>query len=81
MKELLLNIEVPLSLRNQYEERTKAFEDSEDSGFDLLISENQIIKARSFGMINLKVRCEPKFKGGFFLFPRSSRIFEAFIVT
>ena len=45
---------------------------STDSGFDLFIQKNQLIPARKTTMIDLGVRCEPKFEGGYYLYPRSS---------
>jgi dUTP pyrophosphatase len=55
-----------------YEERVKKTHGTHDSGFDLLIPEDMIVPARSTMMIDLRVRFEPLFKSGYFLFPRSS---------
>lgn len=44
-----------------------------DSGYDLFFPEYITIPAKSLGFaIDLKVRCEPVFTGGYYLYPRSS---------
>ncbi len=68
-----INLEVADdSLRNEYIYKSKKTEVSTDSGFDLFIAEDMIIPARTMKMIDLKVRCEPLFQGGYYLYPRSS---------
>ena len=44
-----------------------------DSGYDLFFPEDITIPAKTLGFaIDLKVRCEPVFTGGYYLYPRSS---------
>lgn len=44
-----------------------------DSGYDLFFPEDITIPAKALGFaIDLKVRCEPIFFGGYYLYPRSS---------
>ena len=43
-----------------------------DSGFDLLIPEHTTVAAGQTVLVNLRIRCEPLFTGGYYLYPRSS---------
>jgi dUTP pyrophosphatase len=43
-----------------------------DSGFDLFMSKDVTVKPKESKMVDLEVKCEPKFPGGYFLYPRSS---------
>jgi dUTP pyrophosphatase len=43
-----------------------------DSGFDLYVTEDITIAPFSQATIDHKVLCEPKFAGGYYLYPRSS---------
>lgn len=45
---------------------------STDSGFDLFIPCDTIIPAQQNILVDLKLRCEPEFEGGYYLYPRSS---------
>jgi dUTP pyrophosphatase len=73
LEDLHLNLEIiEGSLRDEYFYKSKKTEVSTDSGFDLFIAEDMIVPARSMTMIDLKVRCEPLFRGGYYLYPRSS---------
>lgn len=70
---LVLNLEInETSLIDEYIYKSNKSEISSDSGFDLFIAEDMVIPAFSMRMIDLKVRCEPLFKGGYYLYPRSS---------
>lgn len=57
-------------LKNLYTE--KSLKPTTDSGFDLFIPENVTIEPKSSKFIDLQVRCEPRFEGGYYLYPRSS---------
>lgn len=52
-------------------EKTYSF-NSSDSGFDLFIVEDVTIDPNESKMIDLKIKCQPKFPGGYYLYPRSS---------
>ena len=72
-EQLVLNLEInEESLRDEYIYKSNKSEISSDSGFDLFIAEDMILPAYSMQLIDLKVRCEPLFKGGYYLYPRSS---------
>jgi dUTP pyrophosphatase len=43
-----------------------------DSGFDLFMPADSIIEAGQTTLVDLGVRCEPQFEGGYYLYPRSS---------
>jgi dUTP pyrophosphatase len=43
-----------------------------DSGFDLYLPKDIVVKPRESLKIDLKVQCEPRFPGGYYLYPRSS---------
>jgi dUTP pyrophosphatase len=73
LEDLYLNLEInEESLRDEYFYKSQKAKVSTDSGFDLFIAENMVVPAHSMRMIDLKVRCEPLFKGGYYLYPRSS---------
>jgi dUTP pyrophosphatase len=76
MFELHLEIENE-ELRKMYQKqidvinKTYSFTTS-DSGFDLFIPCDYTIKPKETVMIDLQIKCQPKFAGGYYLFPRSS---------
>lgn len=43
-----------------------------DSGFDLYLPKDIVVKPKESLKIDLKVQCEPRFPGGYYLYPRSS---------
>jgi dUTP pyrophosphatase len=43
-----------------------------DSGFDLYLPKDILVKPKESLKIDLKVQCEPRFPGGYYLYPRSS---------
>jgi len=45
---------------------------SSDSGFDLYLPNDITIGPKESAMIDLKIRAEPRFPGGYYLYPRSS---------
>jgi hypothetical protein len=51
--------------------RTYSFTTS-DSGFDLFIPNDYSIKPKETMKIDLQIKCQPKFAGGYYLYPRSS---------
>jgi dUTP pyrophosphatase len=55
---------------NQYRESIN--KKTTDSGFDLFMPNDVIIPANQNILVDLKVRCEPKFTSGYYLYPRSS---------
>lgn len=52
-------------------EKTYSYMES-DSGFDLYLPEDITIEPGQSKMINLKIKVEPNFAGGYYLYPRSS---------
>jgi dUTP pyrophosphatase len=76
MFELHLEIENE-ELRKMYQKqidvinKTYSFTTS-DSGFDLFLPCDYTIKPKETVMIDLQIKCQPKFAGGYYLFPRSS---------
>lgn len=76
----MFNLEIEIEdeeLKNLYKkqidilEKTYSFNTS-DSGFDLFIHEDILINPKESKMIDLKIKCQPKFPGGYYLYPRSS---------
>lgn len=68
-----LNLEInEESLKPDYILKSEKSNISSDSGFDLFIAEDTLVPAHTMKMIDLKVRCEPLFHGGYYLYPRSS---------
>lgn len=64
-------------LRKLYEEQISIKEKTysyfhSDSGFDLFMPKDVTVKPKESKMIDLEIRCEPKFPGGYYLYPRSS---------
>jgi dUTP pyrophosphatase len=59
-------------LRDEYTRRAAAYATSTDSGFDLIMTEDTTLYAGEIRLIDLGVRCEPGFEGGYYLYPRSS---------
>jgi dUTP pyrophosphatase len=57
-------------IRNLYIEQSKKI--STDSGFDLFMSKDLTLLPKSNTCIDLEVRCQPLFYGGYYLYPRSS---------
>jgi dUTP pyrophosphatase len=45
---------------------------SDDSGFDLYAPEEKTVGPRAVVFLDLKVVAEPQFKGGYYVYPRSS---------
>jgi hypothetical protein len=45
---------------------------SSDSGFDLYLPKDIVVKPKESLKIDLKIQCEPRFPGGYYLYPRSS---------
>lgn len=43
-----------------------------DSGFDLFFPKDVTLRPGEQKLIDLKVKCQPKFAGGFYIYPRSS---------
>jgi dUTP pyrophosphatase len=76
MFELHLEIENE-ELRKLYQKqidmlnKTYSFTTS-DSGFDLFIPCDYSIKPKETMKIDLQIKCQPKFAGGYYLYPRSS---------
>lgn len=60
------------SLRNAYLEQASKTRQSSDSGFDLFMPEETIVMAGQSMLIDLHIRFEPQFNGGYYLYPRSS---------
>jgi dUTP pyrophosphatase len=76
MFDLLLKVEDE-ELRNLYEKRIELLNKtysftSSDSGFDLFMPKDVTINPKESVLINLKIKCQPKFPGGYYLYPRSS---------
>jgi len=70
---LLISIEnVNDSVLAKYNQQANKNKSSTDSGFDLIIPETVTIPGNQSKFIDLKVRCEPQFKTGYYLYPRSS---------
>jgi dUTP pyrophosphatase len=64
-------------LRKLYEEQISLKEKTysyfhSDSGFDLFMPKDIKVNPKETKMIDLDIRCEPKFPGGYYLYPRSS---------
>jgi len=64
-------------LRKLYEEQISIKEKNysyfhSDSGFDLFMPKDVTVNPKESKMIDLEIRCEPKFPGGYYLYPRSS---------
>ena len=64
-------------LKNLYQKQIELSKETydynnSDSGFDLYLPEDIEIKPKESKMIDLKIKTEPKFPGGFYLYPRSS---------
>lgn len=55
-----------------YKKRTAASEHSTDSGFDLIMTDDIVVEGGSTVLADLKIRCEPQFEGGYYVYPRSS---------
>lgn len=53
-------------------DRAKDYETSTDSGFDLVCPDDVLIPARATILVDLKVKCEPLFESGYYVYPRSS---------
>ena len=47
---------------------------SADSGFDLFFPEDMVLTPHQTKIIDLKIRAQPKFAGGYYLVPRSSLV-------
>jgi dUTP pyrophosphatase len=76
MFELLIQVD-DIELKKLYEDKVAALNKTynyttSDSGFDLFLPEDVTVNPNETKMINLKVKCQPKFPGGFYLYPRSS---------
>lgn len=77
MFELNIKVDGDEELKDLYEKQTKTLNSSysyfhSDSGFDVYLPKDVSIKPGESMMIDLKIKCEPKFPGGFYLYPRSS---------
>jgi dUTP pyrophosphatase len=64
-------------LRKLYEEQISLKEKNysyfhSDSGFDLFMPKDVIVNPKETKMLDLDIRCEAKFPGGYYLYPRSS---------
>jgi dUTP pyrophosphatase len=76
MFELFIQIEDE-DLKKMYQEKINILHktycyNSSDSGFDLFIPKDVIINPKETKLINLQIKCQPKFPGGYYLYPRSS---------
>jgi dUTP pyrophosphatase len=69
-----LNIEYDKDNDSEIEElyQRNIQKNTTDSGFDLFIPTDIIIPAGSNILVDLKLRCEPEFSSGYYLYPRSS---------
>jgi dUTP pyrophosphatase len=56
----------------ELEAKYTTLRETSDSGFDLYMPADVTIDAGKTVLVDLGVRCEPAFKGGYYLFPRSS---------
>ena len=56
----------------QIEAIIKTYSLNSDSGFDLFCPKDIIVKPKESVKIDFKIQCEPRFPGGYFLYPRSS---------
>jgi dUTP pyrophosphatase len=45
---------------------------NDDSGFDIYTPEETVIPAKSSKIVNMKIKCEPLFNSGYYIYPRSS---------
>jgi deoxyuridine 5'-triphosphate nucleotidohydrolase len=77
MFELLIEITGDEDLKKLYQnqiivkDKTYSYMHS-DSGFDLFTPKDVKIGPRESKMVDLEIKCEPKFAGGYYLYPRSS---------
>jgi deoxyuridine 5'-triphosphate nucleotidohydrolase len=77
MFELLIEISNNEELKKLYQtqitmkDKTYSYMQS-DSGFDLFTPKDVSIGPRESKMVDLEIKCEPKFPGGYYLYPRSS---------
>ncbi len=65
-------VEPETGLYDEYKKRAAASEHSTDSGFDLIMTEDIVLHAGEIRLLDLGVRCEPQFEGGYYVYPRSS---------
>jgi dUTP pyrophosphatase len=70
MHKINLKVEADEAILSKYEEAVKS--KSTDSGFDIFMPYNLILSPGQTLLVNMKVRFEPLFRGGYYLYPRSS---------
>lgn len=70
MHKIHLKVEASLDILAKYQEAIN--KKTTDSGFDLFMPDSIILSPGQNALIDLKVKLEPLFRGGYYLYPRSS---------